>query len=232
MNSDLVTGPPHIAFYAGAALYVEEAKLGALCILDFVPHTEFALQDQQNLMDFGLMVSAILKSKRDAYLHYKRERVSHLLSLNQNLRTTAFALDVAVRTIVNSNTIELSTENKILVQEKVDHLLLTITNVLDVAKMMPSLSPPSNSSDVLGDRGVFCNIIDILQCTEKVLVCICDSRDVRLVFTISSELPDNSYFKTFPDLVVIALMSVSITIISNGSKSLTVLVTLEKDVDS
>jgi CheY-like chemotaxis protein len=233
INNDLVTGPPYVIFYAGAALYVDGMKLGSLCIIDHTPRPQFALQDQQNLFDFGLMVCVILKAKRDAYLHYKRECVSHLLSLNQTLRTTAFALDVAVRTMVNSNSIRLSTENKILVQEKVDHLLLTITNVLDVAKMMPSLSPPSNnSSDVLSDRGVFCNIIDILQCTEKVLVCICDSRDVRLVFTISSELPDHSYFQTFPDIVVVLLMRASNIIISNGSKFLGVQGTLEKAVDS
>lgn len=46
----LVTGAPHIRFYAGAPLRTPDgANIGALCIIDDEPHTEFPERDQAML---------------------------------------------------------------------------------------------------------------------------------------------------------------------------------------
>ena len=53
-NNPLVAGPAaHLRFYAGAAIIVDGARLGSLCILDVVPHENFSMVDRMNLMDLG-----------------------------------------------------------------------------------------------------------------------------------------------------------------------------------
>ena len=69
MNSDLVLGPPHIRFYAGAPLeYTDEKgkqfKLGTLCIIDGTPRV---MTDEQLLIlkVLARLVVAEIQQKRD-----------------------------------------------------------------------------------------------------------------------------------------------------------------------
>ena len=65
-DNALVTGPPHLRFYAGAPLVTEDGtQLGALCVIDTEPHTEGLSQLQQD----GLRVLA-----RSALRRFVNER--------------------------------------------------------------------------------------------------------------------------------------------------------------
>eukprot|EP01038_Epipyxis_sp_PR26KG_P009400 gene9400-12660_t len=64
-NNPLVIGDPHIRFYAGASLLVDDARIGTLCIIDNKPKSAFNLEEQRNLIDIASMVvDLILKSSR------------------------------------------------------------------------------------------------------------------------------------------------------------------------
>ena len=65
-ENPLVTGDPHIRFYAGAPL-VSSAngyRYGTLCVIDAVPHDEFTAEQYNLLIQFGeLAVREIEKDK-------------------------------------------------------------------------------------------------------------------------------------------------------------------------
>eukprot|EP00980_Cylindrotheca_fusiformis_P028557 scaffold22610_cov115-Cylindrotheca_fusiformis.AAC.10 len=66
-NNPLVTGEPHIRFYAGAQLVTPEGyKLGTLCIMDRTPRAQgLSEEEQQNLMDLAsLAIQAAVDHKR------------------------------------------------------------------------------------------------------------------------------------------------------------------------
>ncbi|AUW59534.1 histidine kinase [Sphingobium sp. SCG-1] len=64
-DNALVTGPPHIRFYAGAPLISAEGiPLGALCVIDYVPREGLTPLQSQGLMLLGRQVSAFLEARR------------------------------------------------------------------------------------------------------------------------------------------------------------------------
>ncbi|MFO8126215.1 GAF domain-containing protein [Yoonia sp.] len=53
-NNPLTAGEPWIRFYAGAPLiYVNDIRLGAFCLFDTSPRTDFTLGDQAELVEFA-----------------------------------------------------------------------------------------------------------------------------------------------------------------------------------
>ncbi|CAO4164229.1 histidine kinase [Methylorubrum populi] len=70
---DIVTGPPHVVFYAGAPLILRPGlRLGALCLVDPRPRS-FTPADEQALRDLAEIVTAQLHLRRDN-LAYANER--------------------------------------------------------------------------------------------------------------------------------------------------------------
>ena len=62
MNNPLVTGPPHIRFYAGVQIATEGGyKIGALCINDTEPR-KFSADDIARLQRFGQAVEGLVES--------------------------------------------------------------------------------------------------------------------------------------------------------------------------
>lgn len=67
-NNPLVTGEPHIRFYAGAPLiYLKEIRLGALCLLDHRPR-QFSLGDRAELAELADLVVSEIASREFAAL--------------------------------------------------------------------------------------------------------------------------------------------------------------------
>eukprot|EP01041_Mallomonas_annulata_P003212 gene3212-6343_t len=101
-QNPLVTGPLHIRFYAGAALIVDNIKIGTLCLIDYVPHTSFSLEDKMNLMDLSASVAHILAERRAANINIEKQQSQMLLSFSHNLRTPLTCLTMGLE-LLQSN---------------------------------------------------------------------------------------------------------------------------------
>jgi diguanylate cyclase (GGDEF)-like protein/PAS domain S-box-containing protein len=76
-HNPLVTGQDHLRFYAGAPLISKDGvRLGAFCILDRVPRSDFSSTDLKRLVDFAAIVSDRLEKDRLA----KTGRIVTMLS--------------------------------------------------------------------------------------------------------------------------------------------------------
>lgn len=54
-----VRASPHIRFFAGAAIILDDVRLGVLSIMDTEPHPQFTLEDKENLLDLGAAVAQL-----------------------------------------------------------------------------------------------------------------------------------------------------------------------------
>jgi CheY-like chemotaxis protein len=94
-NNPLVTGPPYVIFYAGAALVVGGVRVGSLCIIDNKPR-KFGMKDRMNLLDLGSAVAELILERRRTFMNHNQERSSMMLSMMQGLRTPLFAVDLGM----------------------------------------------------------------------------------------------------------------------------------------
>jgi hypothetical protein len=84
-----------IRFYAGAAIIVDDVKIGALCVLDTEPHLDFSLEDKENLLDMCVGVSQLAQERRQRSLDLDVERANIVVSMMHNLRTPMTTLNFA-----------------------------------------------------------------------------------------------------------------------------------------
>ena len=73
-DNQLVVGEPFIRFYAGAAIIVDDNKIGSLCIIDREPRIGFDENDRMNLLDLGAAVSTLFIERKNALLKSNNDR--------------------------------------------------------------------------------------------------------------------------------------------------------------
>lgn len=87
IDNTLVTGWPHIRFYAGAAIIVGGQKLGSVCVLDSKPRASVAAELQDQLVDLAGLAATLFELKNEARVRARtaaallREEWRHALTL-------------------------------------------------------------------------------------------------------------------------------------------------------
>lgn len=198
----LVTGPPHVIFYAGAALWVDGQKLGSLCIIDNVPHDSFSLADQQNLMDIAAGVSQLISSHRAHFLRSRKRQSQQALSLKHNLRTACMSLEFSLNSLVaNMKDIVRASNNARDIQAHTGHLLRLVRQLTDMCSIMPTLSCSENDEEeVLCANGYPCQLISIIDKMEAILGLICDKSKLYMTVDPSLQRSQVSFF-SFPEVL-------------------------------
>ena len=142
-NNDLVTGHPHIRFYAGAAIVVAGVKVGSLCVIDTVPHEDFSLDDKTTLMDIGYSVATLIQYRREAFINLTENKATMMLNILHNIRTPLTCAQMSCSFIKESNIevlkileqskIPVSTELVNNLNNSIDDLDQSLKRVLDFA---------------------------------------------------------------------------------------------------
>jgi CheY-like chemotaxis protein len=96
-----VKSGPKIKFYAGAAIMIDDCKLGVLSIMDIEAHNYFGLEDKENLLDLGAAVAQLAKEKLQKALNLSAERANIVVSMMHHLRTPMTSLNFATSLLCN-----------------------------------------------------------------------------------------------------------------------------------
>lgn len=96
-----VKGYPRIRFYAGAAIMVDNMKIGVLSVMDTEPHKFFSLEDKENLLDLGAAAAQLAKEKLQTALNLSAERANIVVSMMHHLRTPMTSLNFATSLLCN-----------------------------------------------------------------------------------------------------------------------------------
>lgn len=120
-DNALVTGEPHIRFYAGQPVYSDGQAVGTLCVIDRVPRA-FGAQQRQALSDLAGLVEAELNHMKAVMARMLAEQALKSLNTELEARIAARTAELEER-IVESGRVRQQLEVK---QELLDAVLESI----------------------------------------------------------------------------------------------------------
>jgi len=85
-TNPLVIGPPFIRFYAGAAVIVNNVKIGSFCLIDDKPKSDFDAEQRRNLMEIGSIVSHMISLRRNKMLDTENDLAKLSMSIVYGLK--------------------------------------------------------------------------------------------------------------------------------------------------
>ena len=207
-NNPLVTGPPDIRFYAGAALIVSGVKIGSLCIIDRVPHEDFGLEDRTNLLDLGEAVATLIRIRRESNLNHCKFMIDSirnpLLSLGETMSHLTKEKNMIYSSLTSSSesqtirdTLELRLNE---LQSSVENMKVAVeTNVL--------LADVALSRDVIANQNgitspMDCNILDTIQSARAIVSNFHPNSNIEWNLSLQA-----GQYQSHPQVVTLALVS-------------------------
>lgn len=82
-----MTSYPSCRFYAGACLILDNVKVGALCVLDYKPHTSFTETERMNLLDIASAISHLIAERRDSIINNNKNCAKMMNEIMLNVRS-------------------------------------------------------------------------------------------------------------------------------------------------
>lgn len=137
-NNPLVTGPPHIRFYAGSPLIADSgARLGTLCIIDHEPRPDFGRADAGVLDSLAALVvdEMELRLARERAEAESRAKSDFIATMSHELRTPMTSVLGYMELLAETSLDERQREFVTLVQTSGEHLLQLLNDALDLSRI-------------------------------------------------------------------------------------------------
>ena len=216
-NNPLVTGPPYIRFYAGAALVVSGVRIGSLCILDTVPRHDFDLSCKMNLLDLGEAVAGLIRERRENNVRADEQRTKLMMDAMHNIRTPLMSLGLAcsiltaqaeeMTEIVSQSPIpsqvELAThfaETLADVQSSVGELKLSVESNICFHSIMNAASSIDGKT-----QPIPCDVLERIEYVKKTLADAAPFSDLK--WNIDSSVLSQGKHLSHPNAIVYILIS-------------------------
>lgn len=137
-DNPLVTGAPHIRFYAGAPLVADSgARLGTLCIIDHEPRPDFDRASAEVLTALAALVvdEMELRLARERAEAESRAKSDFIATMSHELRTPMTSVLGYVELLAESELDEQQRDFVRLVQTSGEHLLQLLNDALDLSRI-------------------------------------------------------------------------------------------------
>eukprot|EP00981_Chlorochromonas_danica_P003049 scaffold607_cov160-Ochromonas_danica.AAC.22 len=86
VRNSLTTGPVNLRFYAGSPIICQGMKIGAVCVIDSVPHDDFDEKKQTILSDVAAILSSLMENRRLQVLEQEGELAKLIVGVNHHLK--------------------------------------------------------------------------------------------------------------------------------------------------
>jgi signal transduction histidine kinase len=160
-DNDLVTGPPHIRFYAGAPLFNEEGHgLGTLCVIDHVPR-ELTAQQLRSLSVLRTHVLKLLELRRKTTALTEKNRELEVVNY-----TVSHDLRAPLRTMTGFCQILLE-DHVASLDDEAQHL---VQRVLNAAHRMDQITTDLIDLSRLSGRVLKVRNVDLTELADDVML--------------------------------------------------------------
>ncbi len=141
-DNDLVTGPPHVRFYAAAPIATAEGfKVGSLCVMDYRPRT-LSVTQKKGLTELAKTLVSLLE--RNVVQRENNDRVKK--SVRANAHEINNALTIALARI------DSDTDVKEVLQQSVKSTIASISHSLNQLNQQLNQSPSANENQLLVEK--------------------------------------------------------------------------------
>ncbi|MDH3553211.1 MAG: ATP-binding protein [Gammaproteobacteria bacterium] len=137
-DNPLVTGPPHIRFYAGCPLIAASgARIGTLCIIDHEPRPDFNVESSDVLRSLAALVvdEMELRLARERAEAESRAKSDFIATMSHELRTPMTSVMGYIELLAETKLDEHQSECVRLVRNSSAHLLELLNDALDLSKI-------------------------------------------------------------------------------------------------
>mmetsp|Transcript_9983 Transcript_9983/g.29866 ORF Transcript_9983/g.29866 Transcript_9983/m.29866 type:complete len:711 (-) Transcript_9983:22-2154(-) len=165
-ETGLVTGWPHIRFYAGTPLLImgpngRRRPIGTLCVIDTaIEHGGtgarceggFGVREKQILMDFGALLTGAIEARRQAKISLSMAKSDYISCTAHDIRTPVACFQLSLELLAQSQLNEEQREYVKHAQQSVEVMTETVDRAIETARAQRGGAPATARREAVNVR--------------------------------------------------------------------------------